>query len=169
MDQSFDYQQPPTINPAQHSAQNSLQATLLTGSPLPDNNTMDQSLDHSPAGDSDDSAMDECLDQQPGFDTPNDAEDLTSIEKSLEAPTSRRSTRLASKEEPLRSNRYQSSSAVKRKAPTGEAGAKKSLFSGGSRASPIDVDALQAVFEKHPVKLEPQVCARRFLNRDKSD
>jgi hypothetical protein len=132
-----------------------------------------------------DSAMDQSLDQEPGFDTPNDAsdpisgagefeeaEDRTSIEHSLDTPTSRRSARLAlekSKEEPLRSNRHQSTSAVKRKAPSGEAGANKSLSSGGSLDSPIDVDALQAVFERHPVKLEPQVCGRRSLNRDKTD
>jgi hypothetical protein len=141
-----------------------MQAPTPTASHVPDDNDMDESLDH-----------------EPGFDTPNDASDPIpgagdieeeADDQSLDAPTSRRSARLASeksKEKSLQSNQHQSTSAVKRKAPTGEAEAKKSLSSGGSRASPIDVDALHAVLERYPVKLEPQVCGMRSLNHDSTD
>ena len=37
----------------------------------------------------------------------------------------------------------------------------KLLSPGGSRAWPIDVDALHAVLERYPLKREPQVCAGR--------
>jgi hypothetical protein len=109
-----------------------------------------------------------------------DGEEADSIEQSLEAPTSRRSARLAlerskevsspdaesssrstSPDEPFLPKSSQATTAVKRKAPTGEPG--------GSRACPIDVDALHAVLERYPLKREPQVCGRRTLNRNFAD
>jgi hypothetical protein len=109
-----------------------------------------------------------------------DGEEADSIEQSVEAPTSRRSARLAlerskevsspdaesssrstSPDEPFLPKSSQATTAVKRKAPTGEPG--------GSRASPIDVDALHAVLERYPLRREPQVCGRRTLNRNFAD
>ena len=101
-------------------------------------------------------------------------------EKSLEAPPSRRSTRLAlenKKDDSLCSDNSETSSCstspvdpslpkrqrqpttgVKRKAPTGDPWVNNLLSTGGSSASPIDVDALQAVLQRYPLKREPQVC-----------
>ena len=106
-------------------------------------------------------------------------------EKSLEAPPSRRSTRLdlekrkddalcsdnseisetssrsTSPVEPsLPKRQHQPTTGVKRKASIGDAGVNNLLSTGGSSASPIDVDALQAVLQRYPLKREPQVCRR---------
>jgi hypothetical protein len=113
-------------------------------------------------------------------DTPNDTD---SIEQSPEARISRRSARLALEKSyshlppsenssrstsPVqqsvpKSSQHQPTTAVKRKAPTGEAGATKLLSTGGTRASPIDVDALHAVLERYPLKREAQVYRREPL------
>ena len=107
---------------------------------------------------------------------------MSDSEKSLEARPSRRSTRLAlekrkddslgrdntetssrstSPVEPsLPKRQYQPTTRVKRKAPTGDAVVKNLLSTGGSSDSPIDVDALQAVLQRFPLKREPQVCRR---------
>jgi hypothetical protein len=137
--------QPSTPTASHHSDDIAMDETMVPVNSEPGDSSPRQPSTPTPSHLPDDIAMDDA------------SED---IEQSLDALTSRRSVRLAlgkSKEESLQSNRHQSTSAVKRKAPTGEAGNKKSLSSGGSRASPIDVDSLQAVFERYPVKLEPQV------------
>jgi hypothetical protein len=182
MDQSLDNQPlPPTPN--------------VPASPLSDNNTMDQTLDNQPLTTTPNvpQAMEAEIATGIGFgamneDSPSDdpisgagdGEEADSIEQSLEAPTSRRSARLAlerskevsspdaesssrstSPDEPFLPKSSQTTTAVKRKAPTGEPG--------GSRASPIDVDALHAVLERYPLRREPQVCRRRTLNRNFAD
>ena len=160
---------------------------LATASPVPDNNAMDETPDYEfpplptalPLPDN--NAIDQSPDYQPQSPT------LTSpqpMEQSLEVPTFRRSTRLAlenSKEDTLHhetpenrstsvySSKRRPPTALKRKAPTGEAEVRKSPFAGGSRASPIDVDALHAVLERYPLKREPQVRGSSTLYRIKAD
>ena len=88
-----------------------------------------------------------------------------------------RSTRLAlekNKEESLPSTSpKRRTSHLKRKAPTGDADGdadvEELLSAEGSRGRPIDVDALQAVLERYPVKREPQVCAWRTFQRNVAD
>jgi len=62
-----------------------------------------------------------------------------------------------------KSKKYKTTTALKRKAPTGD------LSHEGSRARPIDVDALHAVLDRYPLKREPQVSETRSLNRNFAD
>jgi hypothetical protein len=122
----------------------------LTGpsSPLPDDQPMDQSLD----GETQEPNPDALSDHP----TPPPGE----IEEGDDPSASRRSKRLASerrKEQSTATSSIHSRRPRKRKAPTGE----EDVDTGGSQARPIDVDALDAVMERYPLKREPQVCASR--------
>lgn len=110
-----------------------------------------------------------------------------SNEDSLGLETSENSLRSTSLVEPKRI-KYKPTTPLKRKAPTGEVkkslsgGAsrdkamdvdnhpvEKLLSPGGSRAWPIDVDALHAVLERYPLKREPQVCGSRISKHNIAD
>ena len=207
MDESLDYQnqqQSTSPNPPQSMEPDNSAHGDPTASSLPNNNDMDESLDFPPQPHNTYSAQDteagsSGVPADQGFtamnqDTPTDGaaeneEDdnrtqgspyVSDPEKSLEAPPSRRSTRLAlenKKDDSLCSDNSETSSrstspvepslpkrqrqpttGVKRKAPTGDPWVNNLLSTGGSSASPIDVDALQAVLQRYPLKREPQVC-----------
>jgi hypothetical protein len=68
-----------------------------------------------------------------------------------------------------KSNQHKPTAALKRKAPTGERDVEISISAGGSRAKPIDVDALNAVLERYPMKRESQVCGNRTVKRNIAD
>jgi hypothetical protein len=100
----------------------------------------------------------------------------TESESGVEESTYRRSRRLAldrskTSDKNLtltspgfpKSKKYKTTTALKRKAPTGD------LSHEGSRARPIDVDALHAVLDRYPLKREPQVSETRSLNRNFAD
>lgn len=156
---------------------------LATAAPVPDNNAMDESLDNQSQHESpplpsaspllDNNAIDESPDYQPQS-------------QSLDVPTFRRSTRIAletSKEDTLHhetpenrstsvystGRKHRPPTALKRKVPTGEAEVREPPSAGGSRASPIDVDALHAVLERYPLKREPQVRGSSTLYRINAD
>lgn len=60
----------------------------------------------------------------------------------------------------LQERNHQPLTAALKRAFTGNAEVENLLSGGASPTRPIDVDALHAVLERYPVKLEPQVCPR---------
>ena len=69
----------------------------------------------------------------------------------------------------LQISNQQSTTTLKRMAPTGDGDVEALLSAGASFARPIDVDALDAVLERYPVKREPQVCTCRTINCNMTD
>ena len=192
MDQSVDHQQESaSLNLTQSMEPDNSAPGDPTTSSLPANNAMDETVDFPATFEAQSSELAQGFTATDGAgenEEDDNEEDgnrtqgllsMSESDKSLEAPTSRRSIRLAlekSKDDSLRNapesslcstspleppkTKHQATTGVKRKAPTGDAGVKDLLSTEGSSASPIDVDALEAVLQRYPLKREPQVSRR---------